>query len=228
MKSRQRPKILSLCARVELGVKRPGYRRSPLRTNDARTSNVSTFEILLFLHPDVKQRLGVLPERIVKVAISIRFSAPTPPSSLQPTRPHQILLMLIPRKIPLPHPPLHRQPIPPIFRPRRAQVPQFVELLLLPRRNSNRLRQNNMRGCRFSSEGNGLPPRCALRIVAVGRLTAAEITAEKDAEGWCGSTHDADLELELRPDEEHEGGADDVAGVACHCNEKSATVDLCP
>jgi hypothetical protein len=142
--------------------------------------------------------------------------------SLQPTHPHQILLMLIPRKIALPRPPLHRQPIPPVFRHRRPQIAQFVELLLLSRRESRP--RCNRRVSRSASEGDGLPPRGAVRIVAIGLLTAAEtaakVAAEEDAEGWCGGAHDADLEFELGPDEEHESRADHVAGVAGHCGGK--------
>lgn len=126
--------------------------------------------------------------------------------------------MLIPRKIALPHPPLHRQPIPPILRHRGPQIPEFVELLFLSRRESRP--RCNRRVSRSASEGDGLPPRSAVRIITVGRrLTAAEVATEKDAQGWCGGTHDADLQFELSPDEEHEGGADHVAGVACHCDE---------
>jgi hypothetical protein len=41
-------------------------------------------------------------------------------------------------------------------------------------------------------------------------VAAAEVTAEEDAQGWCGGADDSCLELELGPYEEVEGRSGDV------------------
>lgn len=47
-------------------------------------------------------------------------------------------------------------------------------------------------------------------------LATTEITAEEDSQGRRGGAHNTQLQFELRPSEEFEGGSDGVGGSATH------------
>lgn len=68
--------------------------------------------------------------------------------------------------------------------------------------------------------------RGSVRVVARAHTleATAEIASEEDSQGWGGGAHYADLELELRPDEEVEGGPCHVDRGASVFKEKSARV----
>jgi hypothetical protein len=122
---------------------------------------------------------------------------------------NHVFLVRVAGEVALPYSTGHRQSVAAIFRYRRPKILQFVELLLLPRSNSGPC-CDGCWACGFH-DGDRPLSHGALRIVTVGHLAAAEVATEEDAERWCGSAHDSHLQLELSPDEEHEGGPDDVS-----------------